>query len=413
MNAAGSGFVYSTYFGTANGEVTPRAIAIDSNHIAYLTGITNAPDFPTASAIQANGGGGLFKTTTGSTSWSTSNTGLRGIQTRDIVIDPTNPAVMYAAGSFNVSGVAKSLDGGATWSPTNLSQTSAPSIVMAPNNSSVLYAGLLNAIAKTTDGGNTWTVSTSGLTNVGFVYSLAIDPTNTSILYMGTTGGGVRKSTDGGASWNAMNNGVTDTFINALVLDKTTPTTLYLGNSTGVSKSTDGGATWTNSSNGLPASSGRFVTALAFAPTTTSTIYASTANFIGTQGGVFKSTNGGGAWTSLVRTDFTMGSIVIDPNNANVIYAPSTANDKLGLSNPASGVGVLKSTDGGVNWTPSGLTSDQVNVLAFNPTNTSTIYAGTTGGYDGFVTALNSTGSGLMYSTYLAEQELSKRTRLQ
>jgi len=38
----------------------------------------------------------------------------------------------------------------------------------------------------------------------GQVNSLAIDPINSQIIYVGTYGGGVFKSTDGGGSWSAI-----------------------------------------------------------------------------------------------------------------------------------------------------------------------------------------------------------------
>jgi hypothetical protein len=71
-----------------------------------------------------------------------------------------------------------------------------------------------------------------GLTNTS-VYALAIDPTNSSILYTGTDGGGVFKSTDGGQQWTTINTGLPTTHITALALDPKIPTTLYAG--------TDGG----------------------------------------------------------------------------------------------------------------------------------------------------------------------------
>ena len=42
---------------------------------------------------------------------------------------------------------------------------------------------------------------------VGFIRSLAIDPTTPQTLYAGTSGDGVIKSTDGGTNWNAFNTG--------------------------------------------------------------------------------------------------------------------------------------------------------------------------------------------------------------
>ena len=51
------------------------------------------------------------------------------------------------------------------------------------------------------------------------VGAVAVDPSNTSTLYAGTSGLGVSKSTDMGATWTGINNGLTSTFINALGID--------------------------------------------------------------------------------------------------------------------------------------------------------------------------------------------------
>jgi Bacterial Ig-like domain (group 3)/Beta-propeller repeat len=56
LNAAGSGLVYSTYLGGAEGF----GIAVDASGNAYITGVTDSADFPTVNPIQATIGGGLY-----------------------------------------------------------------------------------------------------------------------------------------------------------------------------------------------------------------------------------------------------------------------------------------------------------------------------------------------------------------
>jgi hypothetical protein len=66
----------------------------------------------------------------------------------------------------------------------------------------------------------------------------------------------------------------------------------------------------------------------------------------------------------------------------------------------ASGQGVLKSSDGGINWNTAGPAGDTINALAVNPAFPATIYAGLNGGRDAFIASL--TPSGQLYSsTYL------------
>ena len=54
-------------------------------------------------------------------------------------------------------------------------------------------------------------------------------------LYAGTFYGGVLKSTDSGGTWAAANTGLTNLFVYALVINPTTPATLYAGTATGCS----------------------------------------------------------------------------------------------------------------------------------------------------------------------------------
>ena len=124
-----------------------------------------------------------------------------------------------------------------------------------------------------------WVPVNNGLTNLD-VSSLAIDPTNTQIIYAGTDGGGVFKSTDGGVSWAQMNTGLTNNKLYSLAIDPTNSQTIYAGIvGSGVLKSTNGGTNWSQMNTGLTTGN---VQSLAIDPTNTQIIYA------GTNGGTFK-----------------------------------------------------------------------------------------------------------------------------
>jgi hypothetical protein len=59
LNADGSGLIYSTYLGgSGEEEINGPGLAVDAAGNAYLTGITNSTDFPTANALQRAYGGG-------------------------------------------------------------------------------------------------------------------------------------------------------------------------------------------------------------------------------------------------------------------------------------------------------------------------------------------------------------------
>jgi hypothetical protein len=133
-----------------------------------------------------------------------------------------------------------------------------------------------NGIYKSTDRGATWAqMNDTLLTPDVPVYDIAIDPTNSDQVYIGTNTLGILKTTDGGTSWVAVNNGIIyggSTFpddrwaVLSIALNPNNPQILYAGiaqaygvqletgsgEHPGLFKSTDGGATWVERNDGLP-----------------------------------------------------------------------------------------------------------------------------------------------------------------
>ena len=241
-------------------------------------------------------------------------------------------------------------------------------LVADPSNPSVLYAGGGRGLFKSTNGGAGWSPVNSGLPDTGVLLALAIDPSNTSTLYAGLHEGGVFKSTNGGARWNAIDSSI---YANSLVIDPSNPSTLYAGgytrpfNQVGLFKSTDGGASWIATRAGLPPSTS--VTVLTMDPSNTSTLYAGLSEL-----GVFKSSNGGATWTRVSSGlgGLSVSALAIDHSNPLTLYAGMTLGSMAGL---------FKSTNGGASWTAvRGILPTLA--LAIDPSNTSTLYAGTFGG---------------------------------
>ena len=75
------------------------------------------------------------------------------------------------------------------------------------------------------------------------VSTIAIDPVNTNIIYIGTQTG-VFKSTDAGSNWVSDSKGLKNTEVLTLVIDPLNPQTLYAGTRCGAFKSTDGDRNW-------------------------------------------------------------------------------------------------------------------------------------------------------------------------
>jgi len=83
---------------------------------------------------------------------------------------------------------------------------------------------------------------------------------------------------------------------------------------------------------------------------------------------IFKSTQGGASWASVLNTttDTLSGAIAIDPSSSSIVYAAT------------GGVGILKSADGGATCAPrnQGLPTAHIRALRIDPTSPSTVYAG-------------------------------------
>lgn len=207
---------------------------------------------------------------------------------------------------------------------------------------------------------------------------LAFDPVDAETSYIGTTGAGVFKSTDGGATWSAARNGLTDGSMSEIATDPDDPQTLYaIANQTGSSpggafKTTDGGSAWVAADVDLPEGYLQGLTVDADNPETLYVIVADSDD-----GGVFKSTDGAATWDRVLAAPGTGGSvteIAIDPSDALTLLAATRAQ-------------VLKSTNGGESWNPAtsgpitGDNNDRVAAFAFDPFDSSTVYAGIQGGF--------------------------------
>jgi hypothetical protein len=385
LDRFGSALLYSTYLG-GYGEEAAKSIAIDSSGSAYVAGYTRSPNFPTANPLQPGFGGPCYKTSSGGNTWASINSGFASWGAPVLAISPSNPQIVYAAGERG-AGIFKSSDGGANWFPVNnglVTTLSVNALAVDPTDPSTVYAAFSLTLVKSTNGGASWSFSGSGLPSVTLV-SLAIDPVTPSVVYAGASTANPRsafKSTNAGGTWIEINNGLPNHGITSFAIDPTNTQVLYAGSGSRAYKSTNGGNLWTAI---FFSSSG--VTPLAIDPSNTSTIY------LGASSGVFKSTNGGSTF-GLTGPGISgaVNTLVIDPLNPSTLYAGRSF-----------GGGIYKTTNAGASWTTmsAGLTIPNIKALTINPLDPSTLYVGISSLTDAFVSKLNSSGSALVYSTYL------------
>ena len=124
---------------------------------------------------------------------------------------PSHNGVIYLGG--DVCGIAKSEDHGLTWRMINrgIAGYGVFSIATDPQNPNTVYAATEQGLCKSTDEGEHWTLlPRTGAKELRItgekgrsIRSVAVDPTNSNMLYAGSPVGKVYKSTDGGETWKA------------------------------------------------------------------------------------------------------------------------------------------------------------------------------------------------------------------
>lgn len=356
------------YAGTFGGEVFRSADGGASwsavtNGLPVSSGITNgilvlAVD-PGASATlyAAPLSRGVLKSNDRGDSWKASNTGLRSVWVNSLVVDPAEPAIVYAA-SRTFGGVFKSADGGRSWSNLQL-LTGAEyclALAAAATAPTTLYAATDRKVLKSTDGGAGWTPTHAGNLVVGFT-SLSVDPSNALKLY-GWNSSDIYRSSDGGQTWGRLIVG------NAFAFVPSNPSILYAAWGGRMLRSRDDGLTWVFLS--LQLSEYDEFTTLALDPIIPTTLYAGTA-----ASGIFKSVDGGDSWhPANVGLDSRHIRALIPDSWGRSIYA--------GTSGPTffdpggNGGSVFRSTNGGASWSAltGGLPNRHVGALAIDPSGT-------------------------------------------
>lgn len=284
---------------------------------------------------------GVLKSTDGGASWNT--TGLAWLISnnrviRRMVMHPTNPDILWVASS---AGIFKTTDGGNTWSQP--SSENVYDIEIHPTNPNILYAAS-DRFFRSADGGNTWQLVTTGLPGTGDVNraSIAVSPHQPDYVYFlaGSDADasffGLYRSTNAGVSFSLRSNspnifcyaldgndtGGQSWYDIALAVSPTNAEEVHAGG-INVWKSTDGGTTWDIKTHWY------YPPPVGYVHADIHTLdFFNGVLYCGSDGGLFKSTNGGNDWTDIsqgleIMQFYRFGGT---PQNANLLIGGAQDN---------------------------------------------------------------------------------------
>jgi uncharacterized repeat protein (TIGR01451 family) len=336
----------------------------------YSTTILGLTADPAADRIYANvSSSGVYYSSAGAaTTQAANNFGSGGLVQLSLQPTLNVTAILAQPGRLSASlwnGLARSADGGATWSlvPIAPSGTSNQMYSLAswPGNSQTILAASSTTLYRTTDGGDLWAEATNGLPSGAVVGSLVSAPSDSVTAYAlvgglstsgsgANSGSGVYKTADAGATWSLVNADIASDQIDRLAVDPTNPLVVYAATESGLLKSIDGGSTWNALTWNASVSQG-YPDVIAIDPKHPNILYAA-REFIA------RSADGGATWQTLrasgVLPTWFPNALLLDPNRPeNLLIATiwsgvqqfTVAPDlALTLSAPSSPVGVGVST---------------------------------------------------------------------
>ncbi len=262
-------------------------------------------------------------------------------------------------------------NGSVTWTTLNNSYGVTQFYHGVPYPAGTTYFGGTqdNGTLRGTDGAgpNNWSTLLGG--DGGYV---AVDQTNTQVLYAENFGLSIQKSTNGGSSWASATTGIINSgflFITPFIMDPSDSQRLWTGGNR-VWRTTNGAASWTQASTILAGS----VSALAVAPTNANRVLAGTSGRLIYRTDIGLTATATTTWSLVQPRSGYVSWLTFDPANADIAYATYST---------FGGTHVWRSTDGGATWTgidgtgATGIPDVPVHSIVVDPTNTARLYVGT------------------------------------
>ncbi len=241
-----------------------------SEHISKIIVHPEDPDTVWVAAqgpLWSKGGErGLFKTNDGGATWKNVLSAGPWTGVTDVVIDPRDPDVLYAAtwqhhrtvaayvGGGEESGIHKSLDGGETWEElaNGLPEGNMGKIGLAisPQRPDIVYAAIEldrreGGTWKSVNAGASWEKTSDkvgGGTGPHYYQELYASPHHFDRLYL--TSNYSQVSDDGGVTWRRLNNEYKHVDDHAIAFHPTDPDYILFGSDGGLYESVDGEKTW-------------------------------------------------------------------------------------------------------------------------------------------------------------------------
>jgi photosystem II stability/assembly factor-like uncharacterized protein len=302
---------------------------------------------------------------------------LRGGRGRAVAGVPGEPNTFYIGNDDG--GVWKSTDYGNSWKPIFDQEptSSIGAIAVSLSDPNVVYVGTGEGnirpdqatgmgMYKSIDAGKTW--SFIGLRETQDIAMIAVDPRDSNRIFVAALGHvygpnrerGIFRSLDGGKTWKQVLYINQYTSGDDIEMDPRNPDVLYAtmwqqqqapwengqfgGTDGGIFKSTDGGNSWSKLTGGLPAVEQAL---LRIAPSDPNILYASVSSGEGAPSGavdIYRSDDAGTSWHKVTkdpRPAERVGGgdlplLAIDPRNPDIVYSDTPV--------------LWKSTDGGKTW---------------------------------------------------------------
>ena len=296
-------------------------------------------------------GGGTWKSTDAGITWSPLNDFISRVGSSAVAIDPNDSNIIYVGtgdddgGNSPSVGLLKSTDGGTTFNTTGLQFFDAfaniSEVYIDPTNSNKVIVSSNRGLYISTNAGITF-----NRTYFGNVKDVKFKPGDANTLYLSTTDS-FHRSTDGGVNWSEVSNGLPFSMGRSVIgVSPANANYVYLlvinsqAQLVGVYRSTNSGLTFTRRDQGqdiLESGQGWFDLALEVDPNNANTIYTGCLN-------MWKSTNGGSSFFKMNNWN--------QPNDPAYVHADvhqirQFGNELFALTDG----GVYRSTNGGSSFT--------------------------------------------------------------